>query len=312
MRTCSQMIVVPVIAVVTGGIVGDAAVSAQIQAVNPQIRHAKGQPVSPVYEGWYRTSDGAIFVSFGYFNRNTEEVVRIPVGAENKLDPQPADQGQPTVFFPGRHFGVFAVAVPKDRPKTEMTWTLSNKGQALTIPANLDPLFLIDPLKEVGGAYPGNTPPTLRLDQGGPALQGPRGGVVTKTATAGTPLTLDVWLTDDGLPPAVPPGGRGGAATTQAQRGQSPVANVPGGRGTPGVPPRGLSATWSAFRGPGTVTFADETPELQQGKASTTATFSEPGEYLLRVLAADGSGFSAQCCWTNGYVRVTVGPGASR
>jgi hypothetical protein len=309
MRTWSQLIVLPLIAVVTAG---DTSVSAQIQAVNPQIRHAKGQPVSPVYEGWYQASDGAVFVSFGYYNRNTDEVVRLPVGPDNKLDPQPADQGQPTLFFPGRHFGVFVVAVPKDRSKMEVTWTLSNRGQTLAIPANLDPLYVINPLKEAGGAYPGNTPPTLRLEQSGAALQGPRGGVVTKTATVGAPLTLDAWLTDDGLPPAVRPGGRGGATTTQAQRGQSPVANVPGGRGTPAAPPRGLSATWSPLRGPGTVTFADETPEVEQGKASTTVTFSEPGEYLLRVLAADGSGYSSQCCWTNGYVRVTVGRGGSR
>jgi hypothetical protein len=27
-----------------------------------------------------------------------------------------------------------------------------------------------------------------------------------------------------------------------------------------------------------------------------------------RVLVSDGSGFADQCCWTNGYVRVSVGP----
>ena len=314
MRTLSQMIVGSVVAVGMAGMAGGHAVNAQIQAVNPQIRHAKGQPVSPVYEGWFQGSDGVVYVSFGYFNRNTEEVVRLPVGAENKIDPQPADQGQPTLFLPGRQFGVFAVPVPKDRPKTEITWTLSFKGQVLAIPANLDPLYLIDPLKEVGGAYPGNTPPTLRFEASGPPLQGPRGGSVTKTAAVGAPVALDVWLSDDGLPPPANEGrGRGTAsATPQAQRGQSPVANVPGGRGTAVTPPRGLSATWSVFRGPGTVAFADETPAVEKDKASTTATFSEPGEYLLRVLAADGSGFSSQCCWTNGYVRVTVGKGAGR
>jgi hypothetical protein len=47
------------------------------------------------------------------------------------------------------------------------------------------------------------------------------------------------------------------------------------------------------------------------GKASTTATFSEPGEYILRAQANDttgegGRGF--QCCWTNVHVKVTVTP----
>ena len=47
--------------------------------------------------------------------------------------------------------------------------------------------------------------------------------------------------------------------------------------------------------------------------AVTTATFSEPGEYVLRVLAWDDSGNQAAvmaggffCCWTNGYVTVQV------
>ncbi len=39
-------------------------------------------------------------------------------------------------------------------------------------------------------------------------------------------------------------------------------------------------------------------------------TFSAPGDYMLRVRANDASGVSgaghAQCCWTNGFVKVTV------
>ena len=49
---------------------------------------------------------------------------------------------------------------------------------------------------------------------------------------------------------------------------------------------------------------------LQQGEMVTaTATFSAPGEYLLRVQANDESGEGGggfQCCWTNTYVKVTV------
>ena len=45
------------------------------------------------------------------------------------------------------------------------------------------------------------------------------------------------------------------------------------------------------------------------GKATTTATFSEPGEYVLYLVANDwtgkgGRGF--QCCWTNAFVKVSV------
>ena len=49
-----------------------------------------------------------------------------------------------------------------------------------------------------------------------------------------------------------------------------------------------------------------------QGLAQVYATFSTPGEYLLRAQAdsfsAPDSGSQDQCCWTNGYVRVNVSP----
>jgi hypothetical protein len=76
-----------------------------------------------------------------------------------------------------------------------------------------------------------------------------------------------------------------------------------------------LGVIWSKYRGPGPVTFKELEPALDEaGKATTTATFREPGEYTLRVLAWDSSGRPArgimavgfQCCWTNGYIKVTV------
>ena len=42
---------------------------------------------------------------------------------------------------------------------------------------------------------------------------------------------------------------------------------------------------------------------------STNATFSAPGEYMVRVQANDESGEGGggfQCCWTNVYVKVMV------
>ena len=76
-----------------------------------------------------------------------------------------------------------------------------------------------------------------------------------------------------------------------------------------------LAVTWSKFRGPGAVSFADEAPDVEledaaagaSGRASTTATMSEPGDYVLYAVVSDGSRQSNQCCWTNGYVRVRVG-----
>jgi hypothetical protein len=45
------------------------------------------------------------------------------------------------------------------------------------------------------------------------------------------------------------------------------------------------------------------------GRASTTAKFSAPGDYIVRVQANDSSGDGGggfQCCWTNAHVKVTV------
>jgi hypothetical protein len=79
--------------------------------------------------------------------------------------------------------------------------------------------------------------------------------------------------------------------------------------------------TWGKLRGPGEVTFASEKPALEKaefkapegakftGKATTTATFSEPGDYLLKLTANDNSGEGGrgfQCCWSNAYVKVSV------
>ena len=51
-------------------------------------------------------------------------------------------------------------------------------------------------------------------------------------------------------------------------------------------------------------------PVLTQGAMiSVAATFSAPGDYMLRVQANDESGEGGagfQCCWTNTYVKVTV------
>jgi hypothetical protein len=69
------------------------------------------------------------------------------------------------------------------------------------------------------------------------------------------------------------------------------------------------------------VTFSSEKPAVEttefaappktvfHGKAVTTATFSEPGEYVLRVVANDWSGEGGrgfQCCWSNAQVKVSV------
>ena len=69
-----------------------------------------GQTVTPAYEGWYPNPDGTFTLSFGYYNRNREEIVGIPLGQDNFISPGPSNQGQPTRLHPRRHWGVFTVA----------------------------------------------------------------------------------------------------------------------------------------------------------------------------------------------------------
>jgi hypothetical protein len=258
--------------------------SAQAQLPLTPIK-ASGQTVTPAFEGWYRNPDGTFSISFGYYNRNSEEVVDIPVGPDNFITPGDSNQNQPTRFYPRRHWGVFAVKVPSDFGDKKVVWTLRIRGETFSIPAGLHPDWQIDALEgEVGS---GNTPPVLRVDSDGPEGRGPAGVMASpRSASVGKALTLTVWATDDG----------------------KAVGNIAGaGRG--GLP---VTLTWFAHQGPGDVSFATPSPKIEpsSGKATTTATFSVPGEYVLRIRANDASGVAnaghAQCCWTNGFVKVTV------
>jgi hypothetical protein len=260
------------------------------QLREPPIPHATGQSVTPSFEGWYPNPDGTFTLSFGYFNRNFQEALDIPIGPNNHIEPGPADQGQPTLFLTRRHTGVFTVVVPSDFGTTNrVTWTLVSGGETISIPGHLRPEWKIDALKE---ATSGNTPPVVRLEPDGKFGQGPGGARISLHAAVGVPLSLNVWVTDDGIFKETG-GGEGRAA---------------------------LGVVWSEFRGPAPVAFTETEPKLDEaGKATTVARFTEPGDYVLRVLAWDSSGRPGlvmaggfQCCWTNGYVDVKVQAKASQ
>jgi hypothetical protein len=248
---------------------------------------ASGRTVTPVFEGWYRNPDGSFSISFGYYNRNAEEAVEIPIGPDNTISPGAPYQGQPARFEARRHWGVFAVKVPADFGDRKVVWTLKNRGEVFAIPGSLHPDWQIDALD--GEAGSGNTPPTLRFAPDGPAAQGPAGYTAGPLqARVGQPLALDLWATDDGR--------QSGSVATDGR------ANVP------------VTLTWFKHLGPGAVTLTPVSPPVNQAehKATATATFSAPGEYILRVRANDASGVAgaghAQCCWTNAFVKVVVSP----
>ena len=198
----------------------------------------------------------------------------------------------PPTSCPGRGWGLFTVKVPADFGDNKITWTIVANGKSTVIPASLKPDWEISPFLE---AAVGNTPPVLSFDEHGPSVQGPQGLMVERTAKVGEPLSLTVWVSDD--------------AKFTSSSGAKPKSL--------GAP---VTLRWIPYRAPGPVVFSTERPEVKKitrpgdgapfsGTATTTATFSEPGEYVVLVTANDysgegGAGF--QCCWTTGQVRILV------
>jgi hypothetical protein len=285
-------------------VASSAAVSAQ--ALLPSVPPRQfGGSVTPVFEGWYDNADGTHTFLIGYFSRNTKAELDVPLGPNNRFEPGTLDMGQPTHFLPGRRYGMFTVTVPKDFPKTQkISWVLTVNGVTCTVPFYMSPDYNLSPFKaseeSAGGGY--NLPPLLKVGEQGQASVGPiaqAARATSRTATAGVPLSLDLWADDD---------------ARYSSGGSAPMRN----------PPPPVTAIVSKYRGPGTVTFSDARPAFEvlkggkpdqpyTGKAATTATFSEPGEYLLHVTANDYSGNGgggAGCCWTTALVKVAVAAGA--
>src|SRR4029077_17520286 len=91
-----------------------AALRAQQAPYTGQVRIARGQDVTPAFEGWMRNADGTFSMYFGYMNRNYEEELDIPIGADNQVElagdsggDKGGDEGQPTHFYPRRQRMVF-------------------------------------------------------------------------------------------------------------------------------------------------------------------------------------------------------------
>src|SRR5262245_8262009 len=68
--------------------------------------------ITPAYEGWLPNADGSFDLVFGYLNRDWDEELSIPIGADNHMDPGGPDLGQPSYFLPRRNRFVFKVHVP--------------------------------------------------------------------------------------------------------------------------------------------------------------------------------------------------------
>jgi len=151
-----------------------------------QTLHASGQDISPVCDGYELNPDGSFTLWFGYFNRNTEETLDLPLGSANRFEPGPADRGQPTHFLPLRQRGIFSVTVPKDFGEQTLTWTLTVRGRTGTAIAQLKKLPVIDRRQ---GSFGGpNRPPAIAVTPS------------SRQIPLDKPAIFTVVGTDDGLP----------------------------------------------------------------------------------------------------------------
>ncbi|MGE3956500.1 MAG: hypothetical protein AB7H96_07255 [Vicinamibacterales bacterium] len=306
---------------------------AGLAGAQTRFSYSSGQPLEPAYEGWMQNPDGSYTLYFGYMNTNWEQEFDIPVGAENSFSPGPADQGQPTHFYPRRNPFLFTIQVPKDFGNKELVWTLSANGQTRKAYASIKSDYLIDPQvisTEVGGDN-GNLANDLRTNIA-PDLKVE--GAKTRTVKVGQPLSLVALAGDpDNLPPRRDGKPQPGVKQSVRPAGPPRQAAPPNSPQVVYRPPvavtaqagPGLHMSWIVYRGKATnVKFTPDqmktwmdtraygnsmwSPPYEipvppaDGKWTADAVFSEPGTYVLRAVASDGSMFSYD------NVTVTVTP----
>ena len=293
-----------------------------VQSTNAQTRfmQLRGQITSPAFEGWWPNDDGTFKLFFGYMNTNWEQQFDLPISADNyfsevapgelddlsvdDFDFAVADRGQPTHFYPRRNPFLFTIDVPADFGENELVWTLKTQGQTNRAYGTLKPDYRIDPQvisTEVGGNYGSlsdslrtNIPPQLRVE-----------GESFRSVRVGQPLDLAVRASDpDNLPARRDRPGRQGI--DQLYRPPSSIVAMSG---------PGLRFSWTVYRGPAASatfeptqfkTYTDtrmyanspwappftipQPPE--DGRWTAEVVFDEPGEYVLRGIASDGSLFT--------------------
>jgi hypothetical protein len=291
------------------------------------LSYSSGQNVSPAYEGWEVGADGQKYFVFGYMNRNWVEEIDVPIGPENSFNAGGADQGQPTHFLPRRNRFVFRVPVPAGfTEKDELIWTLTTQGKTEKAYASLRLDYQIDDVvraSETGALGAGSSSPEIRSNKP-PQLEVQ--GRKSLTAKVGEPVQLSAIVTDDGIPKrrgaglsGAAVGNTGSRPVTQdarVNRAMLPPARVTVGKNI------GLHVSWYVYRGKAAVTFSPEQimswedtraganspwapvwvapPMPPDGRSMVTATFSEPGVYVLRARADDGA------LTADGQVTITV------
>ncbi len=264
-------------------------------------RGTTGEIVAPMFNGWVENEDGSVTMVFGFANQNRDKIVDVPLGPNNKLEPEQFDGVQPTHFpvynrggFVGiQERGAFGVTVPAEMADTEVVWTLTSGGNTYSIPGRATSAAYE---LSAGEAAAGSMRPAIRFSEDGPESTDSVGiYAAPKTTTVGDPVTLSALIKDRG--------------------------NRVGYEGVDEYYAPGTG--WVLHQGPAIPEI--ETPDVPgrmrakegvSGKdwseVSTQVTFTEPGDYVIRLrvdnFQAPDSKFDNMCCWSNAYFPVTVNP----
>lgn len=296
--------------------------------------NAVGNFVAPYFDGFYENPDGTFTLSFGFMNRNDEDLIEIPIGPNNFIEPAEFNGMQPTSFpvvsytgFGGpRERGAFGVVVPADF-QGDVWWTLTTDGYTTRVPGRMR-----SPGPVIKGAYElstgpmaaGSLRPVIRFSEDGPDIWGILGGEHPEefTTTVGEPIEVEFWALDRGERELDEVNvtlwkhqGPEGAVISFESLVEAPLpASETTGRASAAAR-AALARGRGTLREPGPVT-----PALQSIRIPTEgafphmgrfrATFDTPGEYMIRIrvdnFTASDSTPGNQCCWSNAYVRVRV------
>jgi hypothetical protein len=308
MRRVKTFVACAVFVLVNATLLVDANAQQSTRPLRPS--PSEGMPVIPFMEGWYANDDGSVTVSFGYQNRNAEDVI-IPLGENNRIEPAQLSGMQPEIYFPGRHTGVFAVTIPASMQGDSIWWYVKTGNQEeLKVPGNsssdayeLDrnplPLGSMQPLvwfenEDHGSGPEGVIAQEIRIVAVGELLTLEFETEDPSERDLSNPLfvdSLDTWVS------WYKHQGRG--EVTFIEHADSSFIETP-------------ARTTRVSRYPPEMPVASSTITIPagEGPARVLVKFSEPGDYMIRARvdnwAAPDSGGLFQCCWSNAYQRVRV------
>ena len=258
------------------------------------LKYNSGQNIQPIFHGWSERPGGGFRLHFGYLNRNYVEQLHVPVGENNSLDLDGGthDQGQPTFFYTRFHNFAFGVDVPADWGNRELVWTVTVNGRTDSAVAWLQPEWEIEnPAASGSSRQPeaGNEAPTITVEPVPTVTLPATAAITTRVVDDGLPVgepEVRALAVGQETPPTLLPG---------PDSVESPV-NVPQippapDRTTawlgPDTRPKGVSVSWIVWRGPSGATFDPVHSPDENGRTTTTATFTQPGDYELRATATD-------------------------